>query len=126
MKGDALLIGLLFSGIAGYLQYRNLKKNRGPGIVPRVDEEFRQVRFDASDPRLAFDGRTARVVHEWREYADRYQTELIRITRYARNPHGEYFYFMSEGKGNPLFRHISQAAAQAALGKKYVAPPHTA
>jgi len=123
MNKPGLLLAFVFSGALGYLQYRIMVQGRGPGILLRVDEEFRQIRYEAEDPRLAFDGSSAQLVHEWREYADKYQHTLIRVTRYARNAHGEYFYFMSEGTGRALFRHISQAAAEAALGRKYIAPP---
>ena len=107
----------------GDLQYRLIVDNRGTRILPQVDEEFRQIRYEAEDARLAFDGSSAQLVHEAREYEDKYQRTLIRVTRYARNAHGEYFYFMSEGTGRALFRHISHAAAEAALGRKYIAPP---
>jgi len=123
MNGPGLLLALVVSGAAGYLQYRLIVDNRGTQILPQVDEEFRQIRYKAEDPRLAFDGGSAQLVHEAREYEDRYQRTLIRVTRYARNAHGEYFYFMSEGTGKALFRHISQAAAEAALGRKYISPP---
>jgi hypothetical protein len=71
----------------------------------------------------AFAAGTAEIVKNWREginYNNIYT--LHRICRFARNAHGEYFYFMSEGTGQPFFKHVSQANAKTALGKKYIAP----
>jgi hypothetical protein len=47
---------------------------------------------------------------------------LHRVHRFARNAHGEYFFFISEGSGTPFFKHVTQGNAKIALGRKYVAP----
>ncbi|QOY93152.1 hypothetical protein IM543_16460 [Massilia sp. UMI-21] len=71
---------------------------------------------------MCFDGRTATIVDERREYLDRSMRTVLRVQRYARNPHGEYFFFISEGTGRPFFKHIDQRAAKVALGDRYIPP----
>lgn len=95
-------------------------------ILPRVEDEFRALIIDSEFPELCFDGRTADIVDERREgFTDR-QTNtytLLAVHRFARNAHGEYFFFISEGSGRPFFKHVRQGNARIALGRKYVAPP---
>lgn len=92
-------------------------------VLKLAAEEFRQLRIDAEHPAWRFDGGSAQLVHEHIEYRDKAMVTVLRVTRYARNAHGEYFYFMSEGTGRPFFKHIDQASARAALGDNYLAPP---
>lgn len=92
-------------------------------VMPRVDEEFRALRIDHPDPARAFDGRSAEVVEDRLEGVtvnDIY--ELVRVHRFARNGHGEYFFFISDGSGKPFFKPVSQLNARIASGKKYRAP----
>lgn len=91
-------------------------------VLKLAAEEFRQLRIDAGHPAWGFDGGSAQLVHEQIEYQDKAMVTVLRVTRYARNSRGEYFYFMSEGTGRPFFKHIDQASAKAALGDKYIAP----
>ena len=94
-------------------------------ILPRAEDEFRALIVDSDFPELCFDGRTAEIVHEHREGFTNRNTNtytLASVHRFARNAHGEYFFFISEGSGRPLFKHITQANARIALGRKYVAP----
>ncbi len=92
-----------------------------------VNELFRKTVLPAEEPRFAFDGSTATIVHDeetpgtsagWLQYT---------LTRYARNPEGEYFMFMFEVvQGTPrlVFSKIMQQhIARYMLGEKYVAPP---
>ncbi|RZA32216.1 MAG: hypothetical protein EOP92_27175 [Lysobacteraceae bacterium] len=120
MSIAALLVGIAVSAAAGYTNYRYVR--RYDGLVGRVEEEFRGLRLEAADPAMCFDGRTAAIVREQREYSDRDMRTVIRIQRYARNGHGEYFFFISEGNGRPYFKHIGHSAAKVALGSSYVPP----
>ena len=45
-----------------------------------------------------------------------------RLTVVARNPSGEYFFFLFRSDSSPLFKPIDQGSAKAILKKKYVAP----
>lgn len=120
MELTAFLIGIAVAGAAGYVNYRYQQRYRG--LLARAEEEFRQLRIEAADPAMRFDGRTAVVVDERREYLERTMQTVVRVQRYARNAHGEYFFFISEGAGRPFFKHIEQRAALAALGERYIAP----
>lgn len=116
--------------VAGQIIYRRMKGiPLGPDrrIVPRVDEEFLQLRIESELPEYSFDGRTAEIVTdgEQRMGDDAFNYTLVNIQRYARNAHGEYFFFLSEGSGKPVFRHVPQETAKVVLGKKYVAPGAT-
>jgi hypothetical protein len=94
-------------------------------ILPRVEDEFRALIVESECPELCFDGRTAEIVHEHREGFTNRNTNTYTLTsvhRFARNARGEYFFFISEGSGRPLFKHITQGNARIALGRKYVAP----
>lgn len=94
-------------------------------VLPRVENEFRKLIVTNELPELCFDGRTAEIVDERQEGftdSDSQTFTLHRIHRFARNAHGEYFFFVSEGSGRPLFKHVTQVNAKMALGSKYVAP----
>jgi|GEM_PF-2994155 len=94
-------------------------------LLSRVDEEFRALAVAVEVPELCFDGRTAHIVDERREGfhdSNSGTFTLQRILRFARNAHGEYFFFISEGSGTPFFKHVTQVNAKIALGKKYIAP----
>lgn len=121
MEPIGLVVGILVAAVAGYSNYRYM---RGARDVKRLaDEEFRQILVESGPPALCFDGRSAEIVAEGVAYEDKYCIRVLSVTRYARNAHGEYFFFMSEGRGKPYFKHIEQRAARAALGKRYIAPP---
>ena len=68
------------------------------------------MRVRSSDPRLAFDGSTAVVVHD---YEDRIVTRLYRSSyRLCKNEFGEYFLL----SGNPVrSMHLNQQRAMNAL-----------
>lgn len=120
MEPIALVVGIVVAALAAYSNYRYVRGTRD--VVRLADEEFRQILLKGGPPELCFDGRSAEIVVESVSYQDKYRIRALSVTRYARNAHGEYFFFMSEGTGKPLFRHIEQRAARAALGKRYVAP----
>lgn len=120
MEPIALVVGIVAAAAVGYSNYRYARGARD--VVRLADEEFRQILITGAPPALCFDGRSAEIVVESVSYRDASRIRVLSVTRYARNAHGEYFFFMSEGAGKPLFRHIEQHAAKAALGKRYVAP----
>jgi hypothetical protein len=96
-------------------------------LLPIADAQFRQLQVTGPTPEQSFDGRRAEIVLEERgHFHDRNsnKTTLTSVTRFARNDHGEYFYFHSESEDAPYFKHISHANAKIALKRKYVAPPH--
>jgi hypothetical protein len=117
----ALVIGIAVAAAAGYGNYRYARGT--PDVARLADEEFRQLLVTAGPPELCFDGRSAEIVVDVCSYQDEYRTRVISVTRYARNAYGEYFFFVSEGTGRPLFKHIEHRAAKAALGDRYRAPP---
>ena len=120
MEPIALVLGIVFLAVIGYSNYRYIRSARD--IVGMANEEFRQIRITEAPPELCFDGRSAEIVVENVAYQDEYRIRAVSVTRYARNAHGEYFYFVSEGRGRAYFKHIEQRAARAALGKRYLAP----
>ena len=115
-----LLVFFVWSMVRGF---RRAIKGDDVSILPRAEEEFRTLVINHELPELSFDGNSAEIVKNWREgitYNNIYT--LHRICRFARNEHGEYFYFMSDGSGRPFFKHVTQVNAKIALGKKYIAP----
>ncbi len=121
MEPFALTAWIVAAAAIGYGNYRYVRGSRD--VKGLADAEFRQIRVETGPPALCFDGREAEVVAERVAYEDRHRIRVASVTRYARNAHGEYFFFVSEGRGRPYFKHIEQAVARVALGKRYVAPP---
>jgi hypothetical protein len=93
-------------------------------ILPRVDAEFRQLLVAGAHPAYCIDARTARIVDEREQFMGSHEHGyiLVSVQRHVRNDHGEYYFFLSEGSGKPVFRHVPQATARAVLKKKYIAP----
>lgn len=120
MEPIALVVGIAMAAAAAYSNYRYARGARD--VVRLADEEFRQILVKGAPQELCFDGRSAEIVVESVSYQDKYRIRVLSVTRYARNAFGEYFFFVSEGTGRPLFRHIEQRAARAALGDRYIAP----
>jgi hypothetical protein len=122
---EATFVVLLF-GFIVWISVRNIRLElRGDdlSILPRAEEEFRTLVVNNEFPELSFDGRTAEVVDDRQEgISDNGTYTLHRVLRFARNEYGEYFYFISEGDGTPFFKHVTQANAKIALGKKYIEP----
>jgi len=122
----AVLVLLWLIGFAWLVSNgQRLPRGDDNSILARVDEEFQALVVNSNVPALHFDGRTAEIVDERQE---RFTDEgtgvstLVRVERFARNAHGEYFFFLSEGVGTPFFKHVSHTNARVVLGKKYVAP----
>jgi hypothetical protein len=124
---NAILFFLFLAFVAWTMvrSFRMAARGDDLSILPRVEDEFRALIIDSEFPELCFDGRTADIVDERREgFTDRQSNTytLLAVHRFARNAHGEYFFFISEGSGRPFFKHVTQGNAKIALGRKYVAP----
>jgi hypothetical protein len=122
---DGILF-ILVLGIAVWITVHNIRllaRGDDLSILPRVEEEFRALVVTSDLPELCFDGRTAEIVDDRKEgITENGVYTLHCVHRFARNAHGEYFLFISEGSGRPFFKHVSQINAKIALGKKYLAP----
>ena len=124
---DHLLLLLSLGGSAwGVWRFiRNTRRGRDRRILPLVDAQFRQLHLASEHPAYCFDGASAQVVDESEEVVDDGDGayRVVRVFRYARNAHGEYFYFISDGNGKPFFKHVPQANARIVLKKNYIPPP---
>lgn len=125
MQSILLLVSLAGFAVLVASRIGEMARGQDHEILRRTDEEFRALLVGSDVPKLRFDGRTAEIVDEHREYYREEGTNtltLVNVQRFARNGYGEYFFFISEGNGRPLFKHVSHVNAKVALGKKYVEP----
>lgn len=125
METVLLFLILAFCAWITGRNFRRAVRGDDLSILPQVETEFHTLVVNNELPQLCFEGRTAQVVDDRQEGitdsgSDTFR--LVRVHRFARNAHGEYFLFISEGSGRPFFKHVSQVNAKIALGKKYVAP----
>ena len=92
----------------------------------KVNELYRQTVVPAEEPRQAFDGATATIMQD-EETPTNYNGGEYALTRYARNPEGEYFMLMFEvTRGAPklvLAKCMEHHIARYVLGEKYREPP---
>ncbi|QNA90227.1 hypothetical protein G4G28_20110 [Massilia sp. Dwa41.01b] len=119
-----LFVAVLF-GFPLYLNIKRARRGDDFSIRPLVDEQFRQLVVEAGNPELCFDGSRARIVDETEEtFHDKGSntTTLLRIQRYARNEYGEYFFFISDGRSKPFFKHTPHHIAKIALKDNYREP----
>lgn len=116
-----LLAGLAYEG------YRHIKRSlAGEDLqtLPSINAQFRQLVVEGPSEELSFNGSEAEIVDDTPEYFYRGELgpkTLLRIQRYARNRHGEYFFFISDGTNKPLFKHVPHTVAKVALKEKYIA-----
>lgn len=113
--------------IAGFfvLQYRSRRKSvaQTEFVREHADAQFREFRSTVGDERYWFIGSEAQIVDETEEGVtinDSYR--LLRIQRYARNRHGEYFLFIADGTSKPFFKYVKQSTARVVLQGKYLPP----
>ncbi len=84
-------------------------------------EAFLNLRIEASNPTLAFFGTTAQVLNEVEEVEQSRGAFLAyQLTRIARNPAGEYFYFVFRSDSKPYFKHLPQGTAKTLLGSRFI------
>ncbi len=92
----------------------------------KVNDLYRQTVVHAEEPRHAFDGATATIMKDEEEPTN-YNGGEYALTRYARNPEGEYFMLMFEvTRGVPrlvLAKCMEHHIARYVLGEKYREPP---
>jgi len=84
----------------------------------KADQEFRKFSIQSDDPRYAFHGSTATVLHDHESWA-RGRSGLLNyfLTRYAKNEYGEYFVYMTQGSfgDKPFVKHLAPDYASAVL-----------
>ena len=120
-----ILLFLCFFAWLKALSDQRVLRGDDLSILPRIENQFRTLVVENARPELSFDGRTAEIIDDRQEGEDCEAPgtfTLHRIHRFARNSHGEYFLFISDGSGKPFFKHVSQSNARIALGDKYLAP----
>ncbi len=92
----------------------------------KVNELYRQTVVPAEEPSHAFDAATATIMQD-EETPTNYNGGEYALTRYARNPEGEYFMLMFEvTRGVPslvLAKCVEHHIARYVLGEKYREPP---
>ena len=90
----------------------------------RAHAEFASQAVTSRDPRFSFYGKNAVVVQDREEVgrADEGQVISHTLTRYARNPAGEYFLFICMNGTDPYVKHVSQSIAKLVLKQAYIAP----
>lgn len=92
----------------------------------KVNELYRQTVVHSEEPRYGFDGATATIMQD-EEAPANYNGGEYALTRYARNPEGEYFMLMFEvNRGVPslvLAKCMEHHIARYVLGEKYREPP---
>ena len=104
-------------GIAAYLLYSKIR-----GSASRLDiamQQFLESTVRSSEPKFAFEGRSAVVVRKDEDRSNGESTTYA-LTVYATNQHGEYFVFKSDGK-IPSVSHLEHRLAQAILKHEYIA-----
>ncbi len=124
----ALACVAAFAALVPFL-FRHAERRFQAGMdEPRrkVNELYRQTVVPAEDPRYAFSGGTAKIMKD-EEMPSGYSGGEYALTRYARNPEGEYFMLMFEvNAGVPRLvfaKCMEHHVARYVLQEKYVEPP---
>jgi len=98
---------------------RQWAKDPDNECLQAIYEQFRQLRQDnPAQLALAYDGRTAAVVHDYVEVHQQKRYEPLQQTlhRVFRNEHREYFLFISsDPAARPFVTHLSRQRAMNAL-----------
>ncbi|MDT7513821.1 hypothetical protein [Rhodoferax mekongensis] len=85
---------------------------RGTSPLGNASSQYLSASAHASDPRYAFDARTAEVVRRIEDGNTENTTYVLTV--YAKNPAGEYFVFRSDGERSSI-KHLSQELAKVVL-----------
>lgn len=120
----ALIWFVDFSGFAQYRQTFFIESRE------KVNEQFLKIGIDEEDSQYVLKGSTATIVHDKEtEGGGEGWSNEFHLTRFARNPDGEYFMLMftviSGEVSMILFKHLTQKNARIALKKKYMPPKNT-
>jgi hypothetical protein len=87
------------------------------------EAQFKSLVVEAADERYCFSGATAVVVDEVERFSgSEHQIDDAWLVRFCRNPHGEYFQFVSNSSRGPDIKHVPHNLARIALKNKYIAP----
>lgn len=128
MQDLALVVALtaLSIGFALYGRSVSRKHNRRqlPAWRAAEEAELAAILLPAGNSRYALSGQAAETVLKKEEYWSVESGAITRlsITRYLRNPSGEYFYWKWSTDDGLFIKHIAHASAKAILKGKYVAP----
>lgn len=117
-----LLLLIWFMDFSGFAQYRQTFFAEARN---KVNEQFLKIGIDENDGQYVLKGSTATIIQdEESEGGGENWSNEYHLTRYARNPSGEYFMLMFTFIDNKvsmiLFRHLEQTNARIALKEKYV------
>lgn len=105
-------------GIAAYLIYA--RRHPAASRVELAMRQFLGSVVHAEDVRFVFEGRHAVIVRKDEDTSNGEHTSYI-LTIYARNSHGEYFSFRSDGH-KPSIRHLEHGLARIILKHEYLGP----
>jgi predicted aspartyl protease len=123
----AAMAAFIWLAIFTSRRYRKRLAARMAVSRQKVNELFRGTVVHAEDTRFAFDGGSATVIEDQESPGDDEGWCEYTLTRYARNPAGEYFMFMFEVvQGQPrlvFMKLVEQHIARFVLKEKYLPPP---
>ncbi|HEY5993308.1 MAG TPA: hypothetical protein VIU46_01790 [Gallionellaceae bacterium] len=116
-----VMLALFFNRLAEKRTHAGMAESR-----QKVDELYRRTVVEAEDARFAFRADTATILRDEEEPGNHSGGEYA-LTRYARNPEGEYFMLMFEVNGGVpklvFTKLMEQHIARYVLKEKYIAPP---
>jgi hypothetical protein len=81
-------------------------------------KKYHAAIVSATDPQYAFNPSSAKIVKQDINSDNREDTTYL-LSIYARNDHGEYFSFKSDGKSSSI-RHMEHKIAKLVLNEQYI------
>lgn len=116
------VFGLVFGPLA-VIEWKDLRTQKAM-FRTKAHAQFKNLEVRADSARFSFSGQTAEILEECvRFISTENAIHGISLTRFCRNPEGEYFHFISNDDRAPFLKHVSHEIARIKLKKKYVAPP---
>lgn len=117
-----IFFGLVFSPLA-VIGWKDLRTQKAM-FRTKAHAQFKNLEVRASSTRFSFSGQTAEILEESvRFISTENAIHGIVLTRFCRNPEGEYFHFVSNDDRSPFLKHVPHEIARIKLKEKYVAPP---
>jgi len=113
----SVVFSLSLLGIAAYLLY--LKSRGHASRVDAAMRQFLESSVRSSNAKIAFEGRSARIVRKDEDQSNGESTTYALVV-YAKNQHGEYFVFKSDGKTSSI-SHLEHSLARVILKQEYSA-----